>query len=303
MKVGKYGSSIYMGDSLLLKQKMDAKEEAVLNKGIYKKQAMHGVTSVNRAEMRMDGSMEQLRERVRVLQAENSEADAALQQVNRKMEQATADYEIEEDSQEAKDLELLKKEFDIKHHRIPDRLTEEEEKRLKEMERTDYHKLSMDLYEQADFWKEKLKDNKKEMYIAGFVLRSTRLKRLESQAMAEAQEAKEQMLEAASKEAAGILKDEAVQAIDERSESIKEAAETKKEDREEKEGQIEAAKEKKEEAEARTDTTREKASALAGDALPSEKTVRQLDAEIKKVIEEQKLLEEELKGMRVNIGI
>ena len=33
------------------------------------------------------------------------------------------------------------------------------------------------------------------------------------------------------------------------------------------------------------------------------KAVRELDMEIKKVLEEEKLLEEELKGMRVNLKI
>lgn len=303
MRIENQGKALFMGDSFYFKKAPKIQDKAAMKKGIYWKQAMHGVTSVNQAEKHMDASIADIKENVRLLQKEREEADAALNDMERKMQQAKVDYDVADGSQEEKDLELLKKQFDIAHHRISGTLTKEEQKRLEEMERTDYHNLSMEFYEQADYWKEKLGDISKQMDAASYVIRRVRIMRLESDAMEEAKRAKEELLEAASKETVGILKDEAVDALDEKAEEIKEAAEAGKEEKAQKDEQIQKAKEKKEEAEAKTDAIRDNASKLAEGVSLDGKAVRELDMEIKKVLEEEKLLEEELKGMRVNLKI
>lgn len=248
--------------------------------------------------------MEEIRERVNRLMEENEEADRFLQEANQRMAQAKVDYQIDPDSQEEKDLDLLKKKFDFEHHRSHESLTEEEERRLEEMgELTEYQACSMDAYEQADHWKYTvLAENKKEMRAIGSVTRHVKLMRLESHAMEDAKRAKEKLMEAAAKEAVGILTGEAVDAIDEGSEEIKEEAEAKKEQREEQEEQIEAAREQKEDAEAAARSKRN-ASERVEQALMSEISTDSMDAEIQKILEEEKLLEEELKGLRVNMGI
>lgn len=303
MRIENQGKALFMGDSFYFKKAPKIQDKAAMKKGIYWKQAMHGVTSVNQAEKRMDASIADIKENVRLLQKEREEADAALNDMERKMQQAKVDYDVADGGQEEKDLELLKKQFDIAHHRISGTLTKEEQKRLEEMERTDYHNLSMEFYEQADYWKEKLGDISKQMDAASYVIRRVRIMRLESDAMEEAKRAKEELLEAASKETVGILKDEAVDALDEKAEEIKEAAEAGKEEKAQKDEQIQKAKEKKEEAEAKTDAIRDNASKLAEGVSLDGKAVCELDMEIKKVLEEEKLLEEELKGMRVNLKI
>ena len=302
MRIENQGKALFMGDSFYFKKAPKIQDKAAMKKGIYWKQAMHGVTSVNQAEKRMDASIADIKENVRLLQKEREEADAALNDMERKMQQAKVDYDVADGSQEEKDLELLKKQFDIAHHRISGTLTKEEQKRLEEMERTDYHNLSMEFYEQADYWKEKLGDISKQMDASSYVIRRVRSMRLESDAMEEAKRAKEELLEAASKETVGILKDEAVDALDEKAEEIKEAAEAGKEEKAQKDEQIQKAKEKKKD-EAKTDAIRDNASKLAEGVSLDGKAVRELDMEIKKVLEEEKLLEEELKGMRVNLKI
>ena len=221
MRIENQGKALFMGDSFYFKKAPKIQDKAAMKKGIYWKQAMHGVTSVNQAEKRMDASIADIKENVRLLQKEREEADAALNDMERKMQQAKVDYDVADGSQEEKDLELLKKQFDIAHHRISGTLTKEEQKRLEEMERTDYHNLSMEFYEQADYWKEKLGDISKQMDASSYVIRRVRSMRLESDAMEEAKRAKEELLEAASKETVGILKDEAVDALDEKAEEIK----------------------------------------------------------------------------------
>ncbi len=303
MRIGDSGKIFFMGDSFYIKKEPDSREKVAMKKGIYQKQAMYGVMSVKQAEGRIDSSIAEIRDSIRMLLKEREQADTALRDLDQKMAQAKADYNVADDSQEEKDLDLLKKQFDIEHFRRTDYLTEEEQIRLKEMKRTDYHNLSMNLYELADDWRERLDDSQKDLSAAVWVIREVRRKRLESDAMEEAEQAKEELMEAASKEAVGILKDEAVDALNEKAEELKETAEAGKEEKEIKEEQIRKAKEKKEEAEAKTDAIRENASEPETGVLADDRMVRELDAEIKKVLEEQKRLEEELKGLRVNLKI
>ena len=110
-------------------------------------------------------------------------------------------------------------------------------------------------------------------------------------------------MESAAKEAVGILTGEAVDTIDQNSEDVKAEAEAKQEQKEEQEEQIEAAREQKEEAEAVALAKRKNASERVEQALMSEISTDSMDAEIQKILEEEKMLEEELKGLRVNMGI
>lgn len=304
MKIGQQNKAFFAGGILPGQQPESTADRIAAKKGLYWKQAMHGVTGVNDAEKRMDKSVDEIMERVRMLTKENEEADVFLQEANRRMTQAKEDYQIDSDSQEEKDLDLLKKKFDIDHNRTREELTEEEEKRLEEMgELTEYQKLSMDSYEQADHWKNKILENRREMRATGSVTRHVKLMRLESHAMEDAMRAKEDLMEAAAKDAIGVLTEEAVNAVDEKAEDVKEAAEARREQKAEQEEQLEEAREKKEEAEAAAESIRKNASNLAEQTLMSEIGTVDLDAEIQKILEEEKMLEEELKGLRVNIGI
>ena len=304
MKIGQQKNTFFAGDFLPGLQGADAADRIAAKKRWYGKQGMHAVTGVNDSEKRMDQSMRDVIERVHRLAEENEEADRYLQEANRKMAQAKEDYQTDPDSREEKDLDLLKKKFDIEHHRIPECLTEEEERRLEEMgDLTEYQSFSMDCYEQADHWKYKMLDNEKEMRATGSVIRHVKLMRLESHAMEDAMRAKEKLMEAAAKDAVGILTGEAVETMDEKSEDIKEAVEAKREEREEQEEQIEASREQKEDAEAAAREKRKNASERAEQALMNEISTSNMDAEIRKILEEEKMLEEELKGLRVNMGI
>lgn len=302
MRVEQQNRAFYVGDAL--SGQPGAYARADQRKGLYQKGAMHAVTGVNRSEKRIDKSMDEIKQRIHMLMEENEEADAFLHEANRKMAQAKTDYDVDPDSQEEKDLDLLKKEYDIKKRRRFDKLTEEEERRLKEMgEHTEYQKLSMDLYAQADYWKYKMRDNQREIDCAGYVTRAIKIERLKTHAMVDAGKAKEEMMESASKEAVGMLRSEAVKAVDEKAERVEEAAKERNAAKEEQKERIEAAEAKKEEAEAGAKAVRENTPGMTEDIVKGSKTVREIDAEIKKVLEEEKLLEEELKGLRINAGV
>ena len=186
-------------------------------------------------------------------------------------------------------------------HGSMETLTEEEQKRLDNMGKlTEYQKQSMELYAQADYWKTQMSDNQDKISSSTAVIRNVKVERLKSQAMAKAEQTKEDMMDAASKEAVSMLVDDCKQQIDDKADEVQEAAKERKEEEKEEEKRIEAAKENKSETEAAVENNREKIADMTKQFTDSEDIAQDMDSEIKKMLEEQKLLEEDLKGLAVN---
>lgn len=297
--------SLFAGNSLFGKQEMDIRDRVAMKKQLYQKEAMHVVTSANKSEKRIDKNIDDMREHVRLLQEENDEANAQLNEIWQQMNQVKEDYGVEDDSQEQKDLELLEKLYDTqeKGGSVFD-LSEEEQERLKNMgEMTEYQQLSMELYEQGDYYKTTIDENELKMAGETYAVRKIKIERLKSHAMVDAEKAKEELLAAASKEAMSMMVEDAKSQIDEKAEEVKKAAEDRKEKEEEEEKRIEAAKEDKTQAEAVTENIRENISNMTEQVLTSDEITRDIEDEIKKIMAEEKLLEEDLKGLTVNTGV
>ncbi len=132
-------------------------------------------------------------------------------------------------------------------------------------------------------------------FIAG-----TKLNRLKSQTMIKADKSADAVLEAASDEIVGMLMDEAKDHIDEemeeREETSREKAEKKKEEEEKLEELKEDKNKKKEFAEAISDQTE----VVSQYMLELDGTMEAVQKEIKKIMDEMKLTEEELKGAAVD---
>ncbi len=304
MKITQQGKAFFVGNTPFAKQPMDVKERIAMKKQLYQKEAMHIVSSAHKAEKKIDRSIEERQEHVQNLQAENDEAHGLLQDLRQRMRDAKEAYNVEDDSQEQKDLELLQKQYDIEKHGTMQLLTPEEQERLENMgELTEYQKLSMELYKQADHWKTKIAKNQEDMALEGRSIRSVKVDRLRSHAIIDAEKAKEEILAAAAKEAAGMLIDDAKDQIDEKAEEIQDAANDRKEEEEEEEARIEAAKEDRTREEALTESIREKIDDLTEQVLDSDETVQNMDDEIKKLMMEEKLLAEDLKGLTMDVAL
>ena len=304
MKITQQNKSFFMGDSFFGKKEMDVREKIAMKKALYLKEGTRIVTGAHNAEKKIDKNIEDIQDRVRRLQAENDEANGYLQEINQRMAEAKESYNIEDDSQEEQDLALLKKNYDITTHGSTILLTDEEKNRLKEMgEMTEYQKQSMELYAQADHWKTLISDNLDKMALDGRSVRLIKVDRLKSHALIDAQKARDEIMEAASKEAMGMLVEDAKEKIEEKAEEVQEAAKEKEEKEKEKEERIEAAKEDREAAEKATEAVRENIKELTENVVEGEDLVREIDTEIKKILEEEKLLLEDLKGLNVNAKV
>lgn len=302
MKIEQRNKALFIGD-LPYGRQNDIRDRIAQKKQMRQKEAMHLVTSAHRTEKKLDEEgVGKLKGHIGQLVKENEEANGMLKDLRQQMRRAQEDYNVKDGSGEQKDLELRKKLYDMERH--PEKgmsLTEEETERLADMgEMTEYQNYAMDLYKQADFWKTKMEDNQRVMAGETKAIRQIKIDRLQYHAMVDAEKAKEEMLEAASKEIIGMLKDDAKEKIDEKAEEIKETEEKKEEKKEEQEERVESAQEKKSQAEAVSEGIRENISDMTKQAVESDEILLDMNDEIKKLMEEEKLLAEDLKGMTVD---
>lgn len=296
MKVIQQNKAVFFGNTFLGNAGGDRKEQIARKKELHKKEAMNVVTTAFRTEKKMEEEGEgKLNEHIQMLQKENEGYDSFVNDLKSQMKQLQEDYGVADDSQEQKDLEILKKLYDQSS------LTKEETERLSEMgEQTEYQKQSLELYAQADDFKTKMADNQKQISGDTKAIRSIKISKLKSKAMIEAQQAKDKMMEAASKEAVSMMIQDAQQTIDEKAEEIKEEAEKREEKNKEQEERIEAAKESKTKAEAAAENVREHIDEMTKQILDSDDITRDMDEDIKKIMEEEKLLLEDLKGITLD---
>lgn len=292
-----------MGNEPLSKD-MTLQERIENRKGLYAKQAMHLVTSADKAEKQIDKNVAEHNTRIEELLDELEKANTSVRELQNGMEQLKEEYGIEENSKEQQDLELMQKAYDARNPLSGVKLTEDEIEKLATLdEPTEYQSRAMEMYEAAAHWKEDAEGYKQEMRGEIAVIRSVKIQRLKMQGMADAQRAKEELLEAASKEAMGMLIEDAKSQIDKKAEETIEAAKEQQEKKEVQEERIEAVKENKSEIESVVEQNRERVENMTEQVVSGQDISSEMKAEIKKIIEEEKLLEEDLKGLLMDTEI
>jgi chromosome segregation ATPase len=138
--------------------------------------------------------------------------------------------------------------------------------------------------------------NKMDAEIEGLnqTVSDTRVNRLKTSPMLEADKEAEEIMDSASKEILGMLFDEGKDHIDEEQEKQKEQAEALKEKKEEQEELVEKRKEEEEEAEELTEKIIRGADDVSG------KTLSDVQQELKEILDKMKLIDEDIKGAQVD---
>lgn len=119
--------------------------------------------------------------------------------------------------------------------------------------------------------------------------------------MTDAVAAKEEMLASASREWKGMLTDAALDQLDETTESIRQDATEREEKKEEAEERTEAAKDKATEAQAIAEEIHAKVEEMSEKVTNSDQIMQDVRQMALNVLQAQKLLEEELKGLIINL--
>ena len=138
-----------------------------------------------------------------------------------------------------------------------------------------------------------------EIKLENQIISATKIERLKSHAILDAEKQADSIMEEASKEIFGMLIDEAKEHIDEEAEKQEEKAKAEKEKQEEFQERIDAAKEKKKENEELTEDILEGVSENASMASD----VSAVQQKIKDMMNKMKLIEDDIKGVAVDKSV
>lgn len=320
------------GDLVKLKNKSinmaglnsDNKDSILTRKYLARKKAMKMISDAWAGDTKIDMDVDNLRSRVQEKSADITMCNERIKECNERKAELREYYGIENGDITQDDLELLsRKKSALSGEDVS--FTQEEEKRLAELESPEFAKyqeqaagydLSISKYQKDadDAWRS--------VEIYNSEIRGIRLERLKFHEMTDAQQKAEKINADASKDAIGMLIGESQEHIQETLEEKREEAKEKAEEKEEKEEKLEEQREEKEEFQRQLEIkSEEKSHEAEKTRIEQEKNAReqkdiiegaeensgdsgslssQVKAEIKDMLQKMKLLEEDLKGAEVD---
>lgn len=271
------------------------------------KQAMRLVSDAWGKDQRSDQKIDDKRQLRQTMLSRIEDTTERLKEFDDAKARLQEQYEIDPESQEQKDLELLEKYQDYLKGLGTSDFSEEEVDRLEElqsMSRTQYQIDVLKLNEEAE--QEKLSIQK--MDWQGKNLKRSivedKNEQLKSKDMLNANEAKDQIMDAVSKDIMNLLVQEVKDNIDEKTEEDQKKAEKAEEKQEEQQERIDKTKENRKDQEEIIEGE------LKSDKLEIEASFKQQGAgemeqaqkSIQKILKENKLINEDLKGIEIDFG-
>lgn len=238
----KKGATIFAGDLNMGQDSILAKKQKA------QREAMKMIRDVFADDMKTDAEQKAREQHIEQLKEKNEKVKSSLNDIASMRQSLMEQYEITEDSQEQKDLELVRKVNASANPFAKDELTDEEKKRYEQiMEQglTQYQENSLMLDDVEKELNGLISDNKRDIAIEEDTIWNTDMLRLKKHPMKDAADNAAKHLEAARKEMIYDLYNESKEHIDEKVEEAKEEQKEKTEEKKEKEKE-EAVKEAKE---------------------------------------------------------
>ncbi|MDD3367326.1 MAG: hypothetical protein PHP50_00360 [Lachnospiraceae bacterium] len=272
---------------------------------------MKVVTDTFASEKKIDDDLQNRRNYINELNDTIDKAMEGLAVIDQKKAELQETYGVAPDSQEQKDLELLEKRKESVRPNSNVTLTEEEKSRLEELdatERTEYQKRALEQDSYGGVYRKEIDAAKQTILEENAVIRGVKLERLKSSPMVDAIQESEDILEAAGKEILGMLVDEGKKHQDELQEKAEEKTDKLQEEKAEKEEQQEKLQEHLDEMDKLSgkDENQDNADTAVSAELPTENLL-QLDAlqqdvkaEVEKIVDNMKLVIEDIKGSVVD---
>lgn len=310
---GRKQRSADMGPASILTGKCDPVEQ---KRAAARKRAYKIVSDAFSGEKKIDDDVKNRQDLIKHYESMYGEASRKLAEIDEGKEALRQEYKVDPDSQEQKDLEILEQ-----YHRDARVMTPEDRERAEELNKqgygegyTEYQKRALELDRGKDPQLDKLQEAKKGIIEESAAIRGISQERLKHHTMLDAVGQSEEILENAGKEIMGMLVDEAVDHIDEKSEEEIEKAEEKKEEKKEELEKLEEAKERREEMEALADPekaenehkrTEDESDAIYGEVLTEamlkmDGVKNDVQKEVADMVSKMKLAAEDLKGLKVD---
>lgn len=263
------------------------------------KQAMKIVGDTWANDRKIDDDLDERRARIKENREIIRQAKEELGRIDKEREELRDRYQVEADSKEEQDLKLLEKEMDARKPGSDVCLTKEEMEQIEEIRKnglTEYQTRSLEMKKGGGLYEDEIAEAEKIIKTESAVISSIKLERLKKDPMVQAQENAKEIIDAARDEILGMLIDEGKDHVDEELEEKKEAAEKAEEKKEEEEEKAE----KKEEKKTQEEQFREQIKASTELMTKSDELLDDVQKKVKKILDEMKLLEEDLKGAAVD---
>lgn len=276
--------------------KSELQDQIALKKQEARRQALKVVGDAWGGDRSIDAQLDIHRENIRRLEQDYKDANDQIQELTKQQEDMKAASGITDDSQEQKDLELLRKDAASRNGGKVS-LTEEERERCEELYRnglTEYQKEQLSIDSIKADYQRMTERSKLEIEGENAIIRGIRQERLKSAPMIDAAEQAEDIMEASSQEIIGMVVEDAKEKLDEEQEEREEKAEELQEQKEEQEAFIEAQKEKKEEQEEILEDM------PAKEVISLEQVQNDVQNEVQNILNKMNLVIEDLKGAVVD---
>lgn len=307
-------SVIFAGDLPLHKDSITLRRQQA------QKKAMEFVQNAWSADRKTDQSIEEYRVLAEEQRKELKLNKDKIAECDTRKENLREGYGVAKDSQEQKDLELLER----LHYPGNGEFTEEEYERLKELKSeplTEYQQRCLEIEGEKAVFNDRARKAESGIMAYDGAVRSIKQERLKFHKMTDAQNNAEKLMEETGKEIVGMLWDEAKDHVDETYEEQREEAKEKAEEKEEQEEKVEDIREEKELIEERIETIKEDSHEAEETRKEQERDARDeaellktmadagmdvagagagVQAEIKDMLHKMKLIEADIKGIKVD---
>ncbi len=272
-------NSVFAGNLNILSQQDILAEKHVKNQ----KKALKGILDQFKKDIETDNNLASRRSNMTKFEEEAGIARTELEKVQKLRQNLKDSYHITEDSEQEKELGLLRKSMDPFAT-----LTEDEMNQLSNIkELTEYQKSALEYDTMEETWQERFDNASKGIVNEGQSIIAIKLELLKSHPMTDAQIEAAKIMEAANKEVVATILQQTKENIDEKLKEEKEAAEKQAEELEEKE-----AKDK--------EYGLNKVKKDIKEIQESDSEQEKLHTELINVIEKMKAIEEDLKGILVD---
>ena len=270
------------------------------------RQAMKLVNDAWEKDNKKADSIKNMEDKISANKESIKETNSKLKDLEERKESLREEYGIAGDSDEQKDLLLLEKYQDRKNGLKTDPFTKEEISRLKELQnipRTEYQNKVLEVNEiSADLKMDIVKKSNENIGLGESILEAN-TDLTASQNMQNAKLASDKIMEALSDEIKSLILNEAKEHIEEKMAEEKEKAEKLEEEKDEKEEKLEETKEKRKEQEALIEadieaSRLEQKIKVEGDYSGNDS----LQKDIKKIIQDNNLLDDDLKGIKIDFN-
>lgn len=258
-------------------------------------EALKIVKDAFEGDRQIDEDLERRRLRIKDLQGEMKQSRAELSKIEARKAELAQEYNVDPDSQEQKDLELLEKKADMGRGKYPEGLTKEDLERIKELENTElteYQKRALELDSYASVFEKEIEEAEEEIFMENAIIRGVKQERLKDDPMVDARKEADAILQDAGKEQIAMLMEDAKEFVDEELEEKKEVAEEQKEKRDELMEKLQKNKEEKQQE--------EEMRLYTENMLQMESIKEEVQAQVQNVVDKMKLTVEDIKGSVVD---